>query len=172
SQIVAAITDTDPLARPDTAAVTEDTVLQATGNVIAGTGIDSQDTLAEDPTRVTAIQAPGAPDGTPVPESGAVTVQGAYGDLAIDAGGNYTYTLAGEGDPRYDAVQALGADAHPTEVFTYTLADQDGDASTTTLTSRSMARTTCPRSPSAATMAPKRTRRWRKKALGSAAFRR
>ncbi|WP_343819724.1 retention module-containing protein, partial [Castellaniella daejeonensis] len=134
SQIVAAITDTDPLARPDTAAVTEDTVLQATGNVIAGTGIDSQDTLAEDPTHVIAIQAPGAPDGTPVPESGTVTVQGAYGDLAIDADGNYTYTLAGEGDPRYDAVQALGADAHPTEVFTYTLADQDGDASTTTLT--------------------------------------
>src|SRR5690606_21507270 len=133
SQIVAAITDTDPLARPDTAAVTEDTVLQATGNVIAGTGIDSQDTLAEDPTHVIAIQAPGAPDGTPVPESGTVTVQGAYGDLAIDADGNYTYTLAGEGDPRYDAVQALGADAHPTEVFTYTLTDEDGDTSTTTL---------------------------------------
>ncbi|MHA3905300.1 retention module-containing protein [Castellaniella sp. WN] len=134
SEIVAAITDTDPVARPDTAAVTEDTVLQATGNVITGVGIDSQDTLAADPTHVTAIQAPGAATGTPVPESGAVTVQGAYGDLTIDADGNYTYTLAGEGDPRHGDVQALGADAHPTEVFTYTLTDQDGDASVTTLT--------------------------------------
>ncbi|HET8596219.1 MAG TPA: retention module-containing protein [Castellaniella sp.] len=134
STIVAAITDTDPLARPDTASVTEDTALQAAGNVIAGAGIDSQDTLAADPTHVTAIQAPGAADGTAVPESGTVTVQGAYGDLTIDADGNYTYTLAGEGDPRYGDVQALGMDAHPTEIFTYTLTDQDGDASATTLT--------------------------------------
>ncbi|WP_298018330.1 retention module-containing protein [uncultured Castellaniella sp.] len=132
--IVAAITDTDPVARPDTAAVTEDTAPQAVGNVITGTGVDGQDTLAADPAHVTAIQAPGAADAAPVSESGTVTVQGAYGDLTIDADGNYTYTLAGEGDPRFGAVQALGADAHPTEVFTYTLTDQDGDVAATTLT--------------------------------------
>ncbi|MGB3706238.1 MAG: retention module-containing protein [Castellaniella sp.] len=134
SEIVAAITDTEPVAKPDTAEVTEDTVLSVIGNVITGTGADGEDTLAADPTHVTAIQAPGAADGTPVPESGTVTVQGVYGDLTIDADGNYTYTLAGGDDPRYGAVQALGADSHPTEVFTYTLTDQDGDPSSTTLT--------------------------------------
>ena len=65
-----------------------------TGNVITGDNgaLDATDTDIDDqskdtPNVVTEV------DGTPVPETGTVIINGTYGTLEIDAQGNYTYTL-------------------------------------------------------------------------------
>ncbi|MBD9423681.1 hypothetical protein IB259_30860, partial [Achromobacter sp. ACM04] len=50
--LVVLITDTAPEAKPDTASVTEDTALTASGNVISGTGAD---TLGADVTNVVGV---------------------------------------------------------------------------------------------------------------------
>ncbi|MBE0495145.1 MAG: tandem-95 repeat protein [Campylobacterales bacterium] len=59
-------------------------------------------------------------------ESG--VVQGTYGTLAVDAQGNYTYTLDREVKDGLDANETI------TEEFTYYLTDSDGDRVASTLT--------------------------------------
>jgi len=139
SDIVAAITDTAPVAIADMASVTEDTALAAVGNVVKGDGEpgdtgagDSADTLGADPTVVTGVQA--GDIGADVDGGVGGAVHGLYGDLVLGADGAYTYTLVSDpADERYTAVQALGQGKTAEDVFTYTLTDEDGDTSTTTL---------------------------------------
>ncbi|WP_322998836.1 retention module-containing protein [Castellaniella sp.] len=148
-----AITDTVPDPQPDANSVTEDTALSAVGNVISGAGSSNPAAAADhaydQPAHVVGIQWQGdtsaaswlpdaaADHAVDVATPGATTtIHGQYGDLVIDAQGNYTYTLAAEGDAlgRYAAVQALGVNSHPTETFAYQLSDEDGDIRSTTLT--------------------------------------
>lgn len=139
SDIVAAITDTAPVAVADITSVTEDTALVAVGNVVKGDGEpgdtgagDSADTLGSDPTVVTGVQAGDV--GADVGGSVGSVVHGLYGDLVLGADGAYTYTLVSDpADGRYAAVQALGQGKTADDIFTYTLTDEDGDTSTTTL---------------------------------------
>ncbi len=139
SEIVAAITDTAPVAIADRASVTEDTALAAVGNVVKGDGEpgdtgagDSADALGVDPTVVTGVQAGDV--GADVGGGVGSVVHGLYGDLVLGADGAYTYTLVSDpADERYAAVQALGQGKTAEDVFTYTLTDEDGDTSTTTL---------------------------------------
>jgi VCBS repeat-containing protein len=124
--LVINITDTEPEAKPDSNAVTEDTNLTASGNVLtAGPGADTLG--ADTPTQVTGVAA-----GTQASASGdvGVTVTGEYGTLVLNPDGSYTYTL----DNASAAVQALGEGDTLSDVFTYTITDADGDTSTTTLT--------------------------------------
>ena len=80
-----AITDTAPVAAPDTNSVTEDSVPgTATGSVLTGTGAD---TASKDSGLTVATL-----DGTAVTTAG-TTINGAYGTLVIKADGSYTYTL-------------------------------------------------------------------------------
>ncbi|MGA0582607.1 MAG: VCBS domain-containing protein [Castellaniella sp.] len=139
SEIVAAITDTAPVAIADMASVTEDTALAAVGNVVKGDGEpgdtgagDSADALGVDPTVVTGVQAGDV--GADVGGGVGSVVHGLYGDLVLGADGAYTYTLVSDpADERHAAVQALGQGKTAEDVFTYTLTDEDGDTSTTTL---------------------------------------
>lgn len=144
------IVDDMPKAQPDTAQVTEDAftgvkhfiypVVEAEGNVISGAGADQSG--ADGPLKVQGVQAGSTPvdgDGNMDAVSGSVgqAVRGEYGDLVINADGSYTYTLAHHpltDSERYNKLQSLGVKDHPTEVFTYTVVDADGDVSTTTLT--------------------------------------
>jgi VCBS repeat-containing protein len=59
-----------------------------------------------------------------------VTIHGTYGDLVIDANGDYHYTVRTSDQN----VVALGANDHDTDVFTYTIKDGDGDLAHTTIT--------------------------------------
>ncbi|MGE8690792.1 MAG: VCBS domain-containing protein [Achromobacter sp.] len=121
------ITDTAPEAKPDTASVTEDKDLQATGNVITGAGADA---VGADATTVVGV-AKGAANPNKAVEGNVDTqVSGTYGTITIHADGSYTYTL-NNADPR---VNALGQGDKLSDVFSYTIRDSDGDFSTTTIT--------------------------------------
>jgi len=121
------VLDTAPTALPDTASVTEDTVLSASGNVMSGGANGGADTLGADVTVVRGVAA-----GTQASATGnvGVAVAGSYGSLVINADGSYTYTL----DNASAAVQSLGEGVQVEDVYTYTIRDADGDESTTTLT--------------------------------------
>jgi T1SS-143 domain-containing protein len=106
------ITDSKPVAQNDANAVTEDTALTASGNVLLGAGAD---TVGADA------------NATPVtPASLALT----YGNLVLNSDGSYTYTL-NNADP---AVNALNNGQTLTDSYTYTLTDGDGSSTTATLT--------------------------------------
>jgi VCBS repeat-containing protein len=106
------ITDSKPVAQNDANAVTEDTALTASGNVLLGAGAD---TVGADA------------NATPVtPASVALT----YGSLVLNADGSYTYTL-NNADP---AVNALNNGQTLTDSYTYTLTDGDGSSTTADLT--------------------------------------
>ncbi|QLI81006.1 retention module-containing protein [Chitinibacter fontanus] len=143
------ITDTAPLANPDTNSVTEDDfgfdkvqlqffgedlppegqdVIQATGNVITGSPAGA-DTLGADQTLVTGVVAGSSTSGV-VSGNVGQAFDGAYGSLTLNADGSYTYTLYNNNPD----VQALGRNDQVADVFTYTITDADGDTSTTTLT--------------------------------------
>ncbi|WP_415831051.1 retention module-containing protein, partial [Castellaniella denitrificans] len=132
ADLVANITDTEPMAHDDANAIGEDGTSVA-GNVLTVDGASADDHVDDqgaDGSTVTGIQAPGAVDGETVPASGTTEVQGKYGDLMIDAEGHYIYTLVSDvEDPRYLALQALSEGEEAVETFKYTLTDGDGDTS-------------------------------------------
>lgn len=58
------------------------------------------------------------------------TVAGGYGNLTVDAAGNYSYTV----NSNHPTVLALNSNQSLTETFTYTIRDADGDPAIATLT--------------------------------------
>jgi VCBS repeat-containing protein len=95
-----------PIAAPDTASVTEDGTLVATGNVLANdTG------PAGDPLSVTAVNG--------VTITNTTTIVGTYGTLVIAPSGDYTYTLANS----QGNVRGLANGQVVTDAFAYTLSD-------------------------------------------------
>jgi VCBS repeat-containing protein len=95
-----------PVTVPDTASVTEDEILAATGNVLAN---DSDpDNL---PLSVVAVNG--------VAVTGTTTITGTYGTLVIQPDGQYTYTLS---DQQPD-VRALANGQAATDSFSYTVSD-------------------------------------------------
>lgn len=132
--LVIVVTDTAPVALPDTNTVAEGvgtTPTSTSGNVFGPGGAsagDVEDQLGADPTAVVGIGAGNSTGhlsgnlGTPF--------AGAYGSIVLNADGTYTYTL----NNRNPAVQNLNNGQTLTEVFRYTIMDSDGNASTTTLT--------------------------------------
>ena len=117
------VAESVPIAKPDTASITEDaTPNTVSGNVITtGTGAD---TLGVDsPTTVTGVKT------TVTTGTVGTGLAGTYGTLVLNANGSYTYTL----DNGKASVQALNAGETATDTFTYTITDSDGDSSTTTL---------------------------------------
>ncbi|WP_298018321.1 retention module-containing protein [uncultured Castellaniella sp.] len=136
SDLVANVTDTVPVANPDANAIDEDGS-SVTGNVLGAAGAsagDVADTQGADGAKVTGVQEPGAAGSSAVADSGTTVFHGQYGDLTIDAQGQYTYALAVEGDPRYLALQGLAEGQQVNEVFKYTLTDGDNDQSSADLT--------------------------------------
>lgn len=147
------ITDDDPQAKADVRWVGEDaapivdgqTSYTLSGNVVNGTAQgEKADVVGADGSTVTGavVGSSTTPvtNGTGVDsaEDGSIVLKGTYGDLTIQSDGSYTYTLATEGDSRYEALQGLGGKGTDThlgkETFTYTLTDGDGDTSTAALT--------------------------------------
>ena len=118
------IVDDVPTAKPDTNAVTEDTALQATGNVIASNDVSGADV----PIVVQGV----AKGDTGSDSAGNVgsTLAGEYGNIVLNGDGSYTYDL-NNNDVR---VQHLIDGESLTETYTYTIKDDDGDTSHTTLT--------------------------------------
>src|SRR5574343_1950710 len=106
------ITDSVPVDQNDSNAVTEDTALVASGNVLVGSGAD---TVGADA------------NATPVTPA---TVALSYGNLVLNADGSYTYTL-NNANP---AVNALNNGQSLTDSYTYTLTDGDGSSTPATLT--------------------------------------
>src|SRR5262249_23686070 len=106
-----------------TAAVTEDTALTDSGNVLTdndGSGVDSDpnaDTLT-----VSAVNGAAGNVGAPV--------AGTFGSVTVAANGAYTYTL----NNALPAVQALKAGQTVTDVFNYTASDGHGGTGSATLT--------------------------------------
>ncbi|MBA4502778.1 DUF5801 repeats-in-toxin domain-containing protein [Marinobacterium marinum] len=126
SSLTVEITDTAPVANPDTNSLTENDA-SVGGNVIldAGTG---QDELGADETSVTGVVA-GTENGEVVGQVGS-SVNGQYGSLTLNADGTYTYNL----DSDNADVNALKDGQTLTDTFSYTIKDADGDWSTTTVT--------------------------------------
>lgn len=93
-----------------------------------GNGVDSDPETALGDLRITEI---GPVGGTaePIP-AGGVTVDGQYGTLTIHPDGSYTYVL----NESHPSVNSLGTGDTLTDVFDYTLADEDGLTDTATLT--------------------------------------
>lgn len=123
--LVILITDTAPVAKPDTNQVTEDSATPATGNVITGTGAD--DVGADD------VEVTGVVKGTNTTELNADVgnaVTGDFGTLKLNANGSYSYEL----DNSNPIVNALKTGETLTDTFSYTIKDADGDWSTTTIT--------------------------------------
>ncbi|WP_216856449.1 GDSL-type esterase/lipase family protein, partial [Acidisphaera sp. S103] len=111
--------NSNPVANPDTAAVTEDETLVATGNVL---------TNDLDPLGKTLTVA--AVNGIAVATTGTTTIVGIYGTLVIQANGQYTYTLANsQADIRVLTDGQVVSDA-----FAYTVSDGNTYTQTTTQT--------------------------------------
>ncbi|WP_349236032.1 VCBS domain-containing protein [Altererythrobacter sp. TH136] len=126
SDLVVAIVDDVPSARPDADSVTEDVTLVAAGNVVTdaeANGDAGADTPGADGVTVTAFS---GPNGAGV-VGGSIT--GTYGTLQLNADGSYTYTLD-NGNP---LVQGLDGTESRTETFSYAITDGDGDVRTSTL---------------------------------------
>ena len=98
-------TNDAPVVVADVAAVKEDTILTATGNVLTNDSDVDQSTVLK--------------------VSTAGTFVGAYGSLVLAANGSYTYTL----NNGAAAVQRLGANQTVTDVFNYTATDDDASPS-------------------------------------------
>ncbi|PHS27247.1 MAG: hypothetical protein COA83_01630, partial [Methylophaga sp.] len=118
------IIDTAPTANVDVNAIDEGSATVVGNVVTTGAGAD---TLGADATSVT-----GAAAGTSVVDvvgGVALSIAGTYGSVVINANGSYTYTL----DNSNTTVQGLDDLEAVTDTFSYTITDQDGDSSTTTL---------------------------------------
>ncbi len=129
------VIDDVPEARDDVNAITEDATDPVTGNVIGGGDAadgDEADTTGADGATVTAITSENVTDNDASDDgSGVLTIVGQYGTLTIHPNGDYTYEL----DNSNLDVQGLHPDDTPlTDVFNYTLTDNDGDAADATLT--------------------------------------
>ncbi|MHB0819562.1 T1SS-143 repeat domain-containing protein [Stutzerimonas stutzeri] len=126
--LIVLITDTVPVAHPDTGSITEDAAGPLRGNVVTDAG-SGEDELGADATFVVGVAA-----GIETSElAGGVAgagVSGQYGLLVLNSDGSYSYTL----DNSNPAVNALKDGDHLIETFSYTIRDSDGDWSTTTLT--------------------------------------
>ncbi len=121
------IVDDVPTANADSAGVSEDNVLVASGNVVTDAPAD---VIGADGsgTPVTGIVAgTGSAAGTGA--SVGTSVTGTYGTLVLGDDGAYTYTL-NNSDP---AVQALGSTQSLSDVFTYEITDGDGDTAQASL---------------------------------------
>ncbi len=92
-------TNDAPIAFADAAAITEDTAITATGNVLANDADIDQSTVLQ--------------------VTNAGTQHGTYGDLTVAADGGYTYAL----NNMAANVQSLGRNAVVTESFSYTVQD-------------------------------------------------
>ena len=115
--------DVATLARADVDALPPGVMGPATGNTITGndtiSGQAGADSVADPPGIIIAVQGAGS---TTPGANGSFTVVGQHGVLTIQADGSYTY------------VRNAGTLDGVNEVFTYTLADQSGQQSTSTLT--------------------------------------
>ncbi|MEP6789813.1 MAG: VCBS domain-containing protein [Ramlibacter sp.] len=107
-----------PTAVADTASVTEDCVLTASGNVLAN-DIASGGALKVTTTGLKA---------------------GQYGSVTLNANGSYSYVLNNSAA----AVQSLGAGQTASDVFSYTAADSQGGTATSTLTVKVTGANDCP----------------------------
>ncbi len=126
------IQDDVPVAANDAASITEDgPSASVDGNVFggpdAGPGDVADDAGADGPAvpgPVTGVSFAGTSGtlGAPLP--------GRYGTLTLNADGSYSYVL----DNTNPAVNALKDGDTLTELFTYVIGDEDGDAATATLT--------------------------------------
>lgn len=95
----------------------------ATGNVLANdTDVDINDTHC--------VIGVGAGEATGALHNGAGTITGKYGTLVLNADGSWTYTL----DNKNPLTNALAQDERVNDVFSYTVSDNHGATSTTTLT--------------------------------------
>jgi VCBS repeat-containing protein len=99
-----------PVLHAETASVKEDVTLSATGNVL---------TQARDVDHDTVLTV-----------SNAGTLQGRYGSLSLAANGSYTYTLNNNGA----LVQSLAVGQQVSDVFSYTVQDDDVNPLTATST--------------------------------------
>ncbi|MEF8843817.1 MAG: putative Ig domain-containing protein, partial [Haloarculaceae archaeon] len=109
-----------PTATNNTGAVTEDDLTITTGNVI-----DDSDSDPEDPVSQLVVSEVNGSDGDVNS-----TVTGNYGNVTIEADGNYTYNL----NNTFTTIQELAAGETLTDTFEYTLSDQEGGTDTATLT--------------------------------------
>ena len=118
SPITTTILNDDPNAVDDVNSVTEDDVLTANGNVISNDdlGYDTTDTP------IIGLQAGVAED---ISGNVGTSVQGQYGSMLIFPDGSYLYTL----DNSLPEVQGLNNNDTLLDIFSYTLADGDGDTS-------------------------------------------
>ncbi|WP_254594990.1 retention module-containing protein, partial [Achromobacter animicus] len=107
NDLVIQIIDTAPVAKDDTASVTEDTATPINGNVLVN------DTLGADKSTVAIT-----------------TTDAKYGKLVDNGDGTWSYQL----NNSLPAVQALNNGQTLTETIRYTITDADGDKSEATLT--------------------------------------
>ncbi|MCP3880556.1 MAG: hypothetical protein GY701_19525, partial [Sulfitobacter sp.] len=121
------VNDDIPTAVADTNSILEDDVPNTVnGNVVTSNG----DTIGADvnTTPVTGVTA--GDSGTNATGNVGTGVASSYGSVIIAADGSYTYTL----DNSNLAVQGIGDGQTLTDVFTYTITDDDGSQAHTTLT--------------------------------------
>jgi VCBS repeat-containing protein len=121
ARLTISVVDDVPTARNDTDQLAGGTRGPETGNVLTGAGTTSgaagADTQGADGATLTGIRGAGSES-----FSAPGTVQGQYGTLTIGASGSYSY------------VRNPGTPGGVNDVFTYRIADGDGDMSTATLT--------------------------------------
>ncbi|QLF92694.1 hypothetical protein HW090_05595 [Pseudomonas sp. ABC1] len=132
-KLVINIIDDAPKAEDDANRVTEDATAPVTGNVIGGSGAssdDEADRVGADGATVTAIGSDNVTTNTSTLSNGALVIKGEFGTLTIHPDGSYSYQL----DNDNAEVNALKNGDTLSEVFTYTLTDDDGDADTAKLT--------------------------------------
>lgn len=121
------ITDTAPVANPDTGSITEDSGSNLAGNLM--TDAAGKDDLGADATTVTDVISQNESSNTASNNGGVLTIDGEYGTLTIQPNGEYEYEL-------HDStkVNALKDGDVREEIFEYTITDADGDSDSTTLT--------------------------------------
>jgi len=112
------VTNTPPLANPDSNFITEDS-----GTPTVSGNIRGNDSDAEDPTSALLIT---SINGVSTPGS----ITGIYGTITFDSDGSYTYTL----DDTDSDTDALPDGVVATETFTYQITDTAGATSTGNLT--------------------------------------
>ncbi|WP_198361458.1 VCBS domain-containing protein [Halomonas sp. N3-2A] len=127
------IVDDAPVAEDDTNAVTEDSVLTTTGNVLGDSGAspgDVADIQGADGATVTGVTSDNVPGNDATDSGGTLVIEGEYGTLTLNPDGSYIYVL----DNANLEVQGLSDGETLSETFTYTLTDGDSDADDATLT--------------------------------------
>jgi VCBS repeat-containing protein len=114
------IVDDNPVAEADEGDVGEGQTLE----VDAASGLLANDTSGADGAQILGVRAVGESPSAPAIGGVGAVIAGLYGQLTVAADGSYTYVA----NP--NIVPPDGTD----DIFVYTLADGDGDRSTTTLT--------------------------------------